>query len=97
MKKLATSIIFATAIAASPVWAQTDTGAAAPAAAPATAPAQGHNDAIVKMRQEIAAARKEYKQKVAAAQKVFDEQKAAAAKERDAAISSARAAAGQKG
>jgi len=84
MRKLAFLITLSAAVIASPGWAQT---ASAPAA-------QGHNDAIVKMRQEIAAARKEYKQKVAEAQKVFDEAKAAAAKDRDAAIKAAHAAAG---
>lgn len=86
MLKVATSVMFAMAIIASPVWAQTASGAGG----------QSHNDAIVKMRQEEAAAKKEYKRKVAEAQKVFDEQKAAAKKERDAAIAAAHAAAGQK-
>lgn len=83
MRKLATMAMLAAAIMVSPAWAQT---ASAPAA-------KGHSDSIVKMRQEIAAARKEYKQKVAEAQKVFDEAKAAAAKERDAAIKAAHAGA----
>lgn len=84
MRRLATMTMLAAAIMASPGWAQT-----------ATAPtAKGHSDAIVKMRQEIAAARKEYKRKVAEAQKAFDETKAAAAKERDAAIKAAHATAG---
>ncbi|RDK07669.1 hypothetical protein [Cupriavidus lacunae] len=86
MGKLATSVMFVTAIIASPVWAQPASGAAA----------HGHNDAIVKMRQEVAAARKEYNRKVAEAQKVFDEQKSAAKKERDTAIAAAHAGAGQK-
>lgn len=64
---------------------------------PASAPAAPvHNDAIVKMRQDIAAARKTYSAKVADAKKVFDAAKADAAKERDAAIKAARAAANQK-
>lgn len=60
--------------------AQADQGAAPPA----------HNDEIVKMRMEVAAANKKYNQKVAAAQKVFDHKKAEAAKERDTAIAAAR-------
>ncbi|BCQ28530.1 hypothetical protein NK8_67200 (plasmid) [Caballeronia sp. NK8] len=54
-----------------------------------------HNDAIVKMRMEIAAANKKYNQKVAAAKKVFDHKKAEAAKERDAAVAAAHKAATQ--
>ncbi|MGO4330553.1 hypothetical protein AB4Z48_13015 [Cupriavidus sp. 2TAF22] len=83
---MATSIMLAMAFSASPAWVHAASAAAA----------QGQNDEIVKMREEIAAARKEYKRKVGEAQKVFDEQKSAAAKERDTAISAARAKAGQK-
>jgi hypothetical protein len=86
MLKVAISLMLATAIMGSPVWAQS---ASAPSA-------QSHDDAIVQMRQEIATARKEYKRKVGEAKKVYDEQKSAAAKERDTAIAAARTAAGQK-
>lgn len=86
MKYLATLLMISATLGTAPAWAQSASGAAAPA----------HNDAIVKMRQEIAAARKTYKEKVADAQKIFDEAKGAAAKERDTAIAAARAAAGQK-
>lgn len=50
----------------------------------------GSNDAIVQMRQQIAAANRVYDKKVAAARKVYDQKKAAAAKERDAAVALAR-------
>ncbi|WP_427309136.1 hypothetical protein [Cupriavidus sp. H39] len=86
MGRLTAAVFFATAIITSPVWAQTATGA----------PAKAHDDHLVQMRQDILAARKEYKRKVAEAQNVFDQQKAGAAKERDAAIAAARATAGQK-
>jgi hypothetical protein len=86
MKYLATLIMVSATLCTAPAWAQSASGAAAPA----------HNDAIVKMREEIAAARKTYNGKVADAKKIYDEAKAAAAKERDAAIAAARAAAGQK-
>ncbi|MGT2495142.1 hypothetical protein ACU4GD_44220 [Cupriavidus basilensis] len=85
MLKAATSVMFAMAIIASPVWAQTASGAGG----------QSHNDAIVKMRQEEAAARKEYKRKVAEAQR-FSTSRKRLRKERDAAIAAPRAAAGQK-
>jgi len=84
MRKLTMLVMLAATIMTSTVWAQTAPGGAA------------HSDAIVKMRQEEAAARKEYKRKVGEAQKVFNEQKSAAAKERDSAIAAAHAAAGQK-
>lgn len=71
MGRLTASVLLATAIIASPVWAQTASGNAAKA----------HDDHLVQMRQDILAARKEYKRKVAEAQKNFDEQKAGAAKE----------------
>lgn len=86
MRYLASLIMISATLCTAPAWAQSASGAAA----------QGSNDAIVKMRGEIAAARKEYNRKVAEAKKVYDEAKAAAAKERDASISAARAAAGQK-
>jgi hypothetical protein len=86
MRYLTSLIMISATLCAAPAWAQSASGAAAPA----------HNDAIVKMRQDIAAARKVYKDKVADAKKIYDEAKAAAAKERDAAISAAHAAAGQK-
>ncbi|MBV8272750.1 MAG: hypothetical protein JO067_10825 [Cupriavidus sp.] len=86
MKYLATLLMVSATLCTAPAWAQSASGAAAPA----------HNDAIVKMRQEVAAARKVYNQKVAEAKKIYDEAKAAAAKERDAAIAAAHAAAGQK-
>ncbi|MEM5364751.1 hypothetical protein V4C53_01745 [Paraburkholderia azotifigens] len=59
---------------------------------PASTPAAhaGSNDAIVKMRQEEAAANRAYDKKVAAAKKVYDHKKAEAKKERDAAIAAAR-------
>ncbi|CAD6512387.1 hypothetical protein ACFQ3P_02815 [Paraburkholderia sabiae] len=64
-------------------WAQND-AASAPAAN------AGSNDAIVKMRQQEAAANRAYDKKVAAAKKVYDHKKAEAKKERDAAIAAAR-------
>ncbi|WP_019449355.1 hypothetical protein [Cupriavidus sp. BIS7] len=87
MKHLASLIMISATLCAAPAWAQSASGAAA---------SHASNDAIVKMRQEVAAARKTYNQKVADAKKIYDEAKAAAAKERDAAISAAHAAAGQK-
>jgi len=89
MKHLASLIMISATLCAAPAWAQSASGAAAAAS-------HASNDAIVKMRQEVAAARKTYNQKVADAKKIYDEAKAAAAKERDAAISAAHAAAGQK-
>jgi len=86
MQKLVTPLLLVAAILATPAFAQTSSGAAT----------KGHDDHIVQMRQEIAAARKEYDRKVDEAKKVFNEAKAAAAKERDAAIAAARTAAGQK-
>ncbi|MEP9322164.1 hypothetical protein PPMP20_03350 [Paraburkholderia phymatum] len=64
-------------------WAQND-------AASAPAENAGSNDAIVKMRQQEAAANRAYDKKVAAAKKVYDHKKAEAKKERDAAIAAAR-------
>jgi hypothetical protein len=89
MKHLASLIMISATLCTAPAWAQSASGAAA-------ATSHASNDAIVKMRQEVAAARKTYNQKVADAKKIYDEAKAAAAKERDAAISAAHAAAGQK-
>jgi hypothetical protein len=68
------------------VWAQ-DTAPTAPAAAPA--PGSEHPDEIVRMRQKVAAANREYDREVAAAKKVFDQKKAIAAKKRDAAVEAA--------
>jgi hypothetical protein len=64
-------------------WAQNE-AASTPAAN------AGSNDAIVKMRQQEAAANRAYDKKVAAAKKVYDHKKAEAKKERDAAIAAAR-------
>jgi hypothetical protein len=62
------------------------------ASTPAAAPSAqgGSNDAIVKMRQQEAAANRAYDKRVAAAKKVYDHKKAEAKKERDAAIAAAR-------
>lgn len=85
--KLIGIILSASAVAlASTAWAQNDA-----ASMPAAQPAQGgSNDAIVKMRQQEAAANRAYDRKVAAARKVYDHKKAEARKERDAAIAAAR-------
>ncbi|MEI5996612.1 hypothetical protein H3V53_05155 [Paraburkholderia bengalensis] len=81
-------ILSAGAVAlASTAWAQND-AASTPAAAQAGQ--GGSNDAIVKMRQQEAAANRAYDRKVAAARKVYDQKKAEARKERDAAIAAAR-------
>jgi hypothetical protein len=84
MHHLKGSVALLAIVMATSAWAQTaaqtDQGAAQPA----------HNDEIVKMRMDIAAANKKYDQKVAAAKKVFDHKKAEAAKERDAAVAAAR-------
>uniref|UniRef100_UPI003F498628 hypothetical protein n=1 Tax=Cupriavidus yeoncheonensis TaxID=1462994 RepID=UPI003F498628 len=69
-----------TAMMASPAWA-------------AQKPADDH---LIQLRMDEQAARKEYDRKVKEAKGVYDEAKKAAAKERDAAIASARAKAGQK-
>jgi len=64
------------------VWAQSTPEAA-------SAPGAEHPDEIVRMRQKVAAANREYDREVAAAKKVFDHKKAIAAKKRDAAIEAA--------
>ncbi|WP_310632845.1 hypothetical protein [Paraburkholderia sp.] len=55
---------------------------------PASAPAAhaAHPDEIVRMRQQVAAANREYDREVAAAKKVYDHKKAEAKKKRDAAV-----------
>jgi vancomycin permeability regulator SanA len=72
-----------------PAWAQSQTQPDA-----STAPA-GSNDAIVKMRMEIAHANKTYDKKVNAAKKVYEHKKVEAAKERDTAIAAAHNGASQ--
>ncbi|MFC0572418.1 hypothetical protein [Paraburkholderia solisilvae] len=67
---------------------------------PASTPAahavhEGSSDAIVRMRQQEAAANRVYQRKVAAAKKVYDEKKTEARKERDATIAHARYSATQ--
>ncbi|CAB3793310.1 hypothetical protein [Pararobbsia alpina] len=84
MKKSIATILLCSAMFGSTSWAQT-------ASEPMTNDASsGHTDPIVKMRQQIAAANKEYNRKVAAAKKVYESEKAAAAKVRDHAIAAAR-------
>lgn len=83
MKLIRLMLSAAVVVFASTAWAQND-AASAPAAH------TGSNDAIVKMRQEEAAANRAYNKKVAAAKKVYDHKKAEAKKERDAAIAAAR-------
>lgn len=83
--KISTAAVLATLIAVtspSSVWAQS-----APDAV--SAPGAEHPDEIVRMRQKVAAANREYDREVAAAKKVFDQKKAVAAKKRDAAIEAA--------
>jgi hypothetical protein len=80
-----TAFIAMTSITGADVWAQGSQGAPDAAAAPGS----GHPDEIVRMRQKVAAANREYDHEVAAAKKVFDQKKAVAAKKRDAAIEAA--------
>lgn len=63
-------------------WAQGDSGAS-------SHPAAEHPDEIVRMRQQVAAANREYNREVAAAKKVYDRKKAEADKKRDAAVAAA--------
>ena len=86
MKQLSILIATVIGLSAAPAFGQSTSGATA----------QASGDPIVKMRQEIAAARKVYSAKVAEDKKVYDDAKAVAGKERDAAIASARATAHQK-
>ena len=86
MKLFKLMLTGAVVVFASTAWAQNDS-TATPAAPAAQA---GSNDAIVKMRQQEAAANRAYDKKVAAAKKVYDHKKAEATKERDAAIAAAR-------
>jgi hypothetical protein len=60
-----------------------------------TSAAAEHPDAIVRMRQQVAAANREYDREVAAAKKVYDHKKAEAKKKRDAAVSVAHQGVGQ--
>jgi hypothetical protein len=80
MKTLIAAALLGMAVTTSSAWSQT----------PDPTTQGGSNDPIVKMHEQIAAARHVYDRKVAAAKKVFDQKKAAAAKERDAAIAIAR-------
>jgi hypothetical protein len=89
MKLFKLMLTGAVVVFASAAWAQNDS-TATPAAPAAPAAQAGSNDAIVKMRQEEAAANRAYDKKVAAAKKVYDHKKAEAKKERDAAIAAAR-------
>ncbi|SEK14399.1 hypothetical protein [Paraburkholderia diazotrophica] len=85
--KLMTLILTGAVVAcASTAWAQNES-----TTTPTAHETQvGSNDAIVKMRQEEAAANRVYEKKVAAAKKTYDHKKAEAKKERDAAIAAAR-------
>lgn len=83
MNRLKATLVAATVLLVSHAWAQQ-----APQAEQGAASSK-HNDEIVQMRMEIAAANKKYDQKVAAARKVFNHKKSEAAKERDAAIAAA--------
>lgn len=78
--KIIATTLLLAAVMASPAW-----GAEKPA-----------DDRLVQLRMDEQAARKEYDRKVKEAKAVYNEAKKAAAKERDAAIASARAKAGQK-
>ena len=69
---------------------------AAVMASPAWAAQKPADDHLVQLRMDEQAARKEYDRKVKEAKGVYNEAKKAAAKERDEAIASARAKAGQK-
>ncbi|WP_250490249.1 hypothetical protein [Caballeronia sp. INML2] len=83
MNRLKATLVAATVLFASHAWAQP-----AAQADQGAAPSK-HNDEIVQMRMEIAAANKKYNQKVAAARKVYNHKKSEAAKERDAAVAAA--------
>lgn len=87
IRPVLTGAVIVFASIASIVSAQND-ATPAPAAAPAAQ--AGSNDAIVKMRQQEAAANRTYDKRVAAAKKVYDHKKAEAKKERDTAIAAAR-------
>ena len=60
-----------------------------------TSTAAEHQDEIVRMHQQVAAANREYDREVAAAKKVYDHKKAEAKKKRDAAVSVAHQGVGQ--
>ena len=66
MNRLKATLVAATVLFASHAWAQP-----AAQADQGAAPSK-HNDEIVQMRMEIAAANKKYNQKVAAARKVYN-------------------------
>lgn len=89
MKHVIAAVLLVGGATVSTGWAQTQAApdTAAPAAAPAETP---HPDAIVRMHQEVRAARQVYNRKVAAARKVFDAKVAEYRKERDEAIAAAR-------